>query len=285
MGIQKYYHQAMGTMIVLILPMQHSLGDVDAVFSIFDKQEKKFSRFNKNSLLSKLNTQKYIEGDKEFFEVTQAAHQYYETTNGAFNPLLSARDLGYTKDFNSEKDKQKKDTPVLERPEHIEHNYNFDEVIFDETNYSIQLKSNQELDLGGIVKGWTVDQAAKFLKEKYDNFLINAGGDIYAHGKQEPDKKWCVGLEGTKKVFLLENQAIATSGNIKRKWEDEEGHMHHHVVNNETHESSNTPYKTVSVIGNTCTECDVLATTAFALENEGEAFLQSQNKQYYLLES
>jgi thiamine biosynthesis lipoprotein len=42
------------------------------------------------------------------------------------------------------------------------------------------------LDFGGIAKGWAVDKAASLIRLfGYDDFFVNAGGDIYASGTNE----------------------------------------------------------------------------------------------------
>ena len=50
----------------------------------------------------------------------------------------------------------------------------------------ITLQSGQALDFGGIAKGWAVDKATSLIRLfGYDDFFVNAGGDIYASGTNE----------------------------------------------------------------------------------------------------
>ena len=88
----------------------------------------------------------------------------------------------------------------------------------------VSIGEHQYLDLGGIAKGYAVDMAAAILLAfGYDNFFVNAGGDIYAHGLNEPGQAWTIGIENPFSLVVdtsicLKNTAIATSGRYKRKW-------------------------------------------------------------------
>jgi len=82
----------------------------------------------------------------------------------------------------------------------------------------ITLQPGQSLDFGGIAKGWSVDKASSLLRLfGYDNFFINAGGDIYASGSnEEAIGGWIIGIENpfTEEVIasiILHDAAIATT--------------------------------------------------------------------------
>jgi len=81
------------------------------------------------------------------------------------------------------------------------------------------LKPNMALDLGGIAKGYALEEAAKVVKSRgISRFLIRAGGDMVL-GDAPPDKSgWRVGVgqidaDKPPRLFLsLANVEIATSG-------------------------------------------------------------------------
>jgi thiamine biosynthesis lipoprotein len=70
------------------------------------------------------------------------------------------------------------------------------------------------LDLGGLAKGYAVDQAVRVLRAHgVDAGLVNAGGDLRAFG----DALWCIELqhpastERTQRLLRLREGAVATS--------------------------------------------------------------------------
>ena len=76
-----------------------------------------------------------------------------------------------------------------------------------------------QLDFSGSAKGEIIDQMCTLLQGwNFNNFLVEIGGEVRAHGKGRNGKGWIVGLEngGTSKDSLipvnLRNYAVATSG-------------------------------------------------------------------------
>ena len=76
-----------------------------------------------------------------------------------------------------------------------------------------------QLDFSGSAKGEIIDQMCTLLQGwNFNNFLVEIGGEVRAHGKGRKGKGWIVGLEngGTSKDSLipvnLRNYAVATSG-------------------------------------------------------------------------
>ena len=81
------------------------------------------------------------------------------------------------------------------------------------------LKDGMRLDLGGIAKGFALDEAFKLLISKgFSKVLVSAGGDILV-GEPPPGKQgWKIALLGlgdsvTEYIFL-KNCAVATSGDL-----------------------------------------------------------------------
>lgn len=89
------------------------------------------------------------------------------------------------------------------------------------------------LDLGGIAKGYAVDEAYGVLAQAgFPRALVDGGGDIYA-GQAPPDSAgWRVaGPDGT--VYALETEAIATSG-ATYHYLEKEGKKYSHIIDPRT---------------------------------------------------
>jgi len=136
-------------------------------------------------------------------------------------------------------------------------------------------KKGVKVDLGGIAKGYAIDEAARIFREHdIESFFIDAGGDIYAGGLNCEGEHWRVGIRDPRntskfiKIVAITNAALATSGNYSQFFEIE-GQKFSHIID----PSTGYPQKGVlsaSVIAPTATEADALA-TALMILRVGEA--------------
>jgi len=121
-------------------------------------------------------------------------------------------------------------------------------------------------DFGGIAKGYAVDKAIYFLKNKgIKNAIINAGGDMYCLGRGKDGGPWRVGIRDPLQkdknlaTLLLKDRAVATSGDYERP---------SHIINPETGKPVKAEIASVTVLAEDCMTADVLATAAFVLGPE-----------------
>lgn len=145
------------------------------------------------------------------------------------------------------------------------------------------------LDLGGIAKGYAVDEAARILREhQFQDFLINAGGDLYAGGKACEGRPWRVGvrnpfLRGQMiEVVEISDEAVTTSGDYEQFYEIE-GKRFSHIVNPLTGQPQ-AGAVSVTVIAPTAIEADVFS-TALMVEKPLSAveFINSKGPAYAVM--
>jgi len=229
--------------------------------------ENKFSRFLSNSELNILNKKKNLIVSKEFIEVIIESGKRYRETNGYFNPLIQIKKLGYTEDFKN-LGKKKNITKDL-----VEYNLNFDQIIINEQSREVTLKENQELDFGGILKGYLAEKLSKEIKTKYPfikGLVINLGGDIYCLGKDENNQKFNFSIHnpinkgshsdvnnvGDEKIYIeLDDQALATSGIYKRNWKADRKNTHH-IINKDNLENPKNDIVSVSTVSESGSKAD-----------------------------
>jgi thiamine biosynthesis lipoprotein len=96
-------------------------------------------------------------------------------------------------------------------------------------------KEGMRLDLGGIAKGYIVDQAMAWLNGRgLQDALINAGGDIRVSGTDE-SPPWRIGVQDPFEkgrllgFFSLQQGAVVTSGTYERYFEGE-GKRFAHII-------------------------------------------------------
>jgi len=166
------------------------------VFSIFDTVVKNFSRFNSKSELSLMNKSypKVFKSSKELFGLVKLSLELNKLGKGFYDPTLI--DLLESYGYDKKQDFSKLDKPdfykeisgiVKQRPSPKM-------IILEEKTKSIKLQKNQRIDLGSIAKGYAVDLAYDLLKKDFDQFLINAGGDVRVAGVNEQGLPWRIML-------------------------------------------------------------------------------------------
>ena len=109
--------------------------------------------------------------------------------------------------------------------------------------------------LGGIAKGFIVDQMAQQLRQRgYKRFLINAGGDLWAESPLDTPP-WQLALDGTSTHFCIHRKAVATSGTAARGT---------HIMNPRTGRPTQNSDRSVTVLAQDTETADALATAVFA---------------------
>jgi len=131
---------------------------------------------------------------------------------------------------------------------------------------------NGTFDPSGLVKGWAIWNAAKLLEKKgFQNFYVDAGGDIQPHGHNMDGGKWAVGiknpfteLENVKVVYVNE-EGVATSGTYIRGL---------HIYNPHDDNQPVSDIVSLTVIGPNIHDADRFATAAFAMGPTGIQFIE-----------
>jgi len=142
-------------------------------------------------------------------------------------------------------------------------------------------KKGIKIDLGGIAKGYAVDEVVRILRENHiKDFLIDAGGDIYCSGLGPKRTKWKVGVFNpmVKNTFngilSLSGMAVTTSGNYERFYEIGPK-KYSHIINPLTGYPQETVIS-VTIIAPTAKEADMYSTALCVLgHNLGIKLLNS----------
>ncbi len=248
--------------------------------TLFHDVARRLSRFSADSDLSKLNASGGGEQrvSQVLFDALAAALRMHDATQGVFDPsvLADLEALGYDRSFEAlEQDSSPLPAPAAyRRPK-------FAAVRLDLARLTVELPEGMRIDLGGIGKGFAVDLAAAVLRPACD-FLVNAGGDIYAEGNGPDGDGWLVSVadpfnpDDDISLLRLRGQALATSTTVIRRWR-RAGRMYHHLIDPRTGQPAENGVASVSVVALTATEADVFAKTALILgPEEGKGFLEER---------
>jgi thiamine biosynthesis lipoprotein len=138
-----------------------------------------------------------------------------------------------------------------------------------ETNGFFSVRPAGRLDPSGFVKGWAIDGAAQRMAAAgAERFCINAGGDVVARGRPEPDRLWRIGirhpvdLDDLAAVIAVEDLAVATSGEYERGAHILDPHTGRPPIG----------LLSVTIVGPHLATADAYATAAFAMGADGPAW-------------
>jgi FAD:protein FMN transferase len=130
------------------------------------------------------------------------------------------------------------------------------------------------VDLGGIAKGFGIDQATKALESTgLSGGMVNVGGDVRCFGKRADGGPWRIGIRNpftdapTFAIIELSSGAVCTSGNYERYFEID-SKRYSHIVDPRTGRPVNIA-PSVTVVAPTATAADAWATALSVLGEPG----------------
>ncbi len=152
-----------------------------------------------------------------------------------------------------------------------------------DTKGYFDIDNGASIDPSGLVKGWAIQNAANRLKlAGFDNFFIEAGGDVEASGHSDNGKAWQLGIRNPfniqeiVKILSVTNCGIATSGTYIRG-----EHIYDPVHNHRQPRG----VQSLTVVGPNIYEADRYATAAFAMGVSGVSFIeQLEGFEAYLID-
>jgi thiamine biosynthesis lipoprotein len=252
---------------------------LDELQKFYLSAQKIFSRFDPESELNQFNQNlgEFNKTSPHFLAVARKILDYYKLSEGMFDPRVIAvlEQIGYAKDFNQME---------LFLPVMVEANFSGGKSEDLERDLIIQDKAisfNQRMDFAGIAKGYITDTIGTMLKQSgWEDFLLDSGGDMLVSGKDANLDDWRIDVEGISQeriLLILQNEAVATSGIGKRKWQRGEKRFHH-LVNPREPEKFYFDLQSVTVVAKTVMEADFWAKILFLKGKvEGKKFAR-ENK-------
>ncbi len=270
-----YGFRAMNTAVQTWLYSQTDSAVLLDVQRLFDSFERRLSRFDPASELSRLNAcaDETFRASPALLDAVEAALWAAQMTGGLYDPtLLEALErAGYDRSFEKiEAEPDAVDGPARgrARPSQspVAGRGRYQAVQLNRARREIYKPPGLRLDLGGMGKGWTVDRAADRL-QGLGPFLINAGGDIFAYQAPPGKKGWAIDLVHPLKsgqmmaTLALHHHALATSTIAKRRWQ-RHGQPMHHLIDPRTGCPAQTDALSVSVVAERTLLAEVYAKVA-----------------------
>ncbi len=156
---------------------------------------------------------------------------------------------------------------------------------------TVTLGKGQEIDFGGIAKGYTSDRVMEIFREYgISSGIVSLGGNVQVLDTKTDGTKWRIGIrnpiaggEGIIASVQVENQAVITSGGYERYFE-EDGNTYIHILNPETGYPADSGLLSVTVISPDGMLADALSTSLYLMGAEGAAdFWREQGDAFELV--
>ena len=252
----------MGTLVTIQVVRPGAEAAIDRAFGWFREIEARCSRFDERSELVGLTARvgEPVPASPALFEAVRFALSVAEETSGAFDPTVGRR--METRGFNREnRTGRTASTPIP-----VDDDVNYRDVELDPERCTITCRRPLLLDLGAVAKGLAVDVAARELKP-FQDFAIDAGGDLYLGGSNPDGMPWSVGIRHPRNddelidSLRVSDKAVCTSGDYERVMPVP---RQHHILDPRTGVSPAT-VASVTVVAPTALAADALATAAFVL--------------------
>lgn len=149
----------------------------------------------------------------------------------------------------------------------------------------LTLGEKQQIDLGGIAKGYTSNRIMEIYKEYgVTSGMVSLGGNVQALGTKTNGSNWNIGIRNPESqegdilgVLSISDQAVITSGGYERYFE-EDGQTYHHILNPKTGYPADSGLTSVSIVSEDGTLADGLSTALFVMGKEKAISYWQQHK-------
>lgn len=239
-------------------------GVTDAVAEI-QRLDNLLSIGKEDSEISKLNKSGCAAMSDDTAVMVTKALDLYKSTGGAFDiTVLPLMELwGFTT--------QEYYVPTEDEIQSTLQRVGADKLTWDENTKTLTLGDKQEIDLGGIAKGFTSSRIMEiFKKDGVTCGMVSLGGNVHLLGTKQDGSAWRVGIQDPNNtddmlgILQANDCAVITSGAYERNFE-KDGVTYHHIIDPATGKPSNSGLTSVTIVSKDGTLADGLSTSLFVM--------------------
>jgi len=266
-----YEGEAMATHWQVVLPVRPGVDEAAAaVFTRLVALDRELSEWQEGSPLSAVNRaagREAVAVPEDLFRLLERSLELGRATNGAFDVSWAA--LWGLWDFRAASPRIPDPLAVEERLRHVDYR----RIGLDAERRTVRLPTGMMIGLGGIGKGYALDQVATMLAGSgFRDFLVTGGGQVLARGRRG-ERAWRVGLRdprrGPEEPFarleVLDASLSTTADNESFFVVD--GVRYHHVLDPRTGYPAR-GIRSATVLHSDATLADALSTAAMVLGRE-----------------
>ena len=233
-----------------------------AIQSVLQEVDASLSMFNKKSTLWRINNGMSNHVDSLFCMVFNASQAVAEATNGAFDPTVAPAVNAWG--FGPQQ-KAELTTSALDSIAQLV-DYRKVKLVGDTLLW--RADERMSLDFGAIAKGFGVDCVAAMLQRNaVVNYMVEIGGEVIVSGHNDKGNTWRIGIQkpttdgdAVQEIIQLNNAAMATSGNYRNYYLNNEGKRVAHTIDPRTVSPVSHSLLSATVIAPSCAQADAFAT-------------------------
>ena len=227
------------------------------------------SPFNKESVITAINTGTSMETDSMFVQVFELAQHVSAETNGAFDitvaPLVNLWGFGFKNMDNVSQEKVDSLLPYV----------GYQKVKLVDGKIQKECPETM-LDCSAIAKGYGVDAVGRYLESQgVKNYMVEIGGEVRVRGTNQRGELWHVGINkpvddptnmqnDIEQVIAITQLSLATSGNYRNFYE-KDGKKYAHTIDPRTGYPVQHSILSSTVLTTDCATADAYATAFMVL--------------------
>ncbi len=258
----------MGTVIEITAYHRGAEAAITAAFARMQQIEESIGR-DESSDLNRLAAHaggRPLKVSDDTWQILSLSAEYWRKTEGAFdvtvNPLLELWGFGYDGEGNYPEPKAIQ--AALPR-------VGSDKLLLFPDKRQIRLeKPGMSLTVGGIAKGYAVEEAARVLQRNgVKNAMINAGSSIKVIGEGPGDRGWRIGVENPREagkligiIVLHSGEAMGTSAD-NRRFFIKDRHRYSHIIDPRTGWPAPEKMALVTVVTRNAATADMITKALF----------------------
>jgi thiamine biosynthesis lipoprotein len=256
---------AMDTVMDIKMYGENSKVAVDECEKEIYRLEKLFSATDPESDISKINDSagEWIKVSPDTLELMRISLEFSGTTSGNFDITThrALKNWGFTTGEYRMPSKEEIDSLI----QLIDYNG------VDIDKESVRIKEGQQIDFGGIAKGYLADRLVDMAsKNGVGSAVISLGGNVAVIGKNKEGNLWRVGIQDPVNtadyfgVVSVTDTSVVTSGSYMRYFE-KDGTVYHHIIDPFTGYPAKSGLLSMTIICKSSTKADALSTALFVM--------------------
>ncbi len=279
---------AMDTAVSLRAAGKEAKEAVDESFARIAELDALASSQNPDSDVSKINAaagSHYVSVDPAIYEMIDFAKSYSVKSQGSWD--ISVGVVTNLWQIGNEGQHVPSPEEIQSVMEYVGYEY----ILLRPEDHAVMLaKTGMSIDLGGVAKGYAVDEVRKIYEAHgIKSGLINMGASsMYAVGQTGKGRPWNIGIKHPRSdesgnylgIVRIENQALSTSGDYERYF-IQDGVRYHHIFDPATGYPADSEVMSDSIVIDGAVEhagmlSDILTTVIFVLgPQKGLEFVNS----------
>jgi len=239
---------------------------VEQVFKEARRIDVLMSTYIDDSRISKINREAAdhpVVAGAELFGLIQRSIDISVLTHGAFD--ITYESVGQHYDFRN---RERPDAATIAANLNL---IDYQLINLNQANGTVAFSAKGvRINLGGIAKGYVVERGVDLLRVGgVQHAVVTAGGDSKLLGDRR-GQPWMVGIrdprvDGEVAMTLpLQDEAISTSGDYERFFDDDDGVRYHHIISPNTGDPASGVHS-ATVFGPDAVITDALSTAVFVM--------------------